>query len=501
MRIQYVLLLIISMGISRNSSSQVTTEQGMIALDEILNSNENKQFKLEVTNLIQTASEQSSFNRVDHNNLKNVYDQLFRLYNRVYIAEIKLDLTSFRQLKRLGRNPERQAKRYEDQFDLVLHTYDNKLVPMVDEILSRDLDISADFQSIQNQQDSLRLEQQRLSNKSSRIGHTISSLGLIATAFRLVSDITGMISRKRDQHQRMMQNFVNSASGVFRNAEMGEWQTLGISLPPENVPLPMKTISSYQNRAYQQEGQDLPPTDLAFLESIRGELFFEIYNKSTGEDEFMNIQQGENFNISVNDYGRTDASMDLIIGSKKGSRSVQRTTTVSQFGTSESYSDGTLYRVRAFCNGYTYVFAVNSGNRMFSIFPYQGGKDYIPSGTSYHYPENATFGSNDSDMVSISVPDGENYIEISDAPGAVAPPAETMIVLFSRSQLDLKQVFEKMEGMGSHLRPEERLANIFGSLTATPLQANVVIQNGLLTYELDENDPVVLPLVFAIKRR
>ena len=76
-----------------------------------------------------------------------------------------------------------------------------------------------------------------------------------------------------------------------------------------------------------------------------------------------------------------------------------------------------------------------------------------------------------------------------------------MIVIFSRAEIDVKDTFKQMESMDPDMSPQERLTEVFGTQAATPEQANVLIENGVISYHLEEDGPSLLPLVFNINRR
>lgn len=503
----YALILLPSIFLIGEIKAQVTTDQALIALEELLNAREVKAMQNQLVMDIQDVSQLPVFTPNDYEHLSTAYSDMSRIYNRLYLAEIKLDLTSFRQLKRLGKNPEKQSKRYSDQYKMVMHHYEQKIMPVLEDIIERSQSISADFDgneldSLQLVQERLRTRQAEMSNSYQRLSNFTSSFSLVSSAFSLVSNISRMISEKKMRNQRMVEDFVNRANGLFSSMQMLEWESLGIIVPPEA----MEQEIQIESRGFDGNDVESPPTDMAFLSNVSGDVYLEVYDEGYDEDIFMPIEEGPSMDVVVNDHGSSDASFDLKIGRKKGKRSSsssssQVTRSVAPINTMEAYPSGTLYRLRSSGNGYVYVFSINSGNRMYGIFPHQGETEELPSGTGYSYPDNAYFEDEESGRVTVSIPDGEYYIEISDAPGSSIPIQETMIVLVSRSLIDFRQTLEYMERMDGDLSPQERLAQIFGTMMASPQQANVYINDGVINYSLSENDPAVVPIVFGIKRR
>lgn len=476
--------------------AQVTKEQALVALEQVLNSEQNKLFKKQVLEDLQLATAQPTYTTEDKKNLQYAYSKLARIYNRIYLAEIKLSLTNYKQLKKLGKNPEKQAKKYQDNMQLVLDNYEQQFLPAIEQVMKKEvMAISGDIDPAVR--DSLELEQMKLFNKSSRVQNLVSTIGVASSVFFLVEGLSRLASQRRQEKQMVIREFSMEAGALFSNAMMQEWGQLDVQSGQNG---PSEKEMSIPAEAAPPMNEEMPPTDLAFLDQINGEIFFEVYDETAREDMFMEIEQGTGSLVTVNDYGTP--SFDLVLGSKKKSRSrsSKKNTTVSPYVTTNAYGNGTLYRVRSFGSGYVYVLSINSGNRLFSIFPNQGNTKEVEPGTNYNYPDNAYF-DDDSGMVSVSIPDGEFYIEIVDAPGAPIPEQETMIVLVSRSQLDIKDVMQQMESMGTAASPQERLASIFGSLSASPAQGKVNIDGGRLMYALSDDMPAVLPFVFGIRRQ
>ena len=498
MKLKIYITLIFSIFLFSSISAQVTKGQAMVALDQLLNSENNKIFKKILTDDVTFISQDETFNASDYSGLRKSYEEITKMYNRIYLAEIKLDLTSFRQLKRLGKNPERQSKRYKDNFEIMLSYYQQTMHPLKARISARNPQISADIDP--RVRDSLYLENERLNMRSRGISNFSNSLGIVSNAFSLVNNISNMIANKKRDRERLIRDFIADASRTFDSAQIPEWDALGISIPEVKEFKEIQESELNNNVGTEYRTQELPPTDLVALESINGQLYMEFHDASYDQDVFMNIQQGESQNLSVNNYGDSGASFDLVIGKKKTKRSQKSTKSVSSYSTTDTFGAGTQYRVKASGNGYVYIFSINSGNKMFSIYPNQGNVQDLPSGIYYNYPSNAQF-DDESGNISVSIPEGEYYIEIEDSPNGEIKTQETMVALFSRSQLDFKDVLIRMENMDPNMSAEARLATIFGSMAATPEQGDVYIDNGALSYYLGNDDPMVLPLVIGIRRR
>jgi len=490
-----------------NAKELALTEQALVSLDEILNSPENIKLKAQIQEDVSSVTSLPHFTLEDYKNVEHVYVHFSRLYNNLYLAEMKLNLSNYKQFNRLSKNPGKQAKKFENNHAIVIEYYEKRFFPVINEIRGRN--ISADYFVQPNS-----------------FSMVTASLQLLDLGVRSLGSLFRGINNSKRKRQSLAKNFIDQANFQFAQAQVPEWSTLGINGPSGNdISVETEETRNYQedenedteenastyveeNNQYTEENASTyveenydPPMDYASLESVSGEIYFEVYDEENDYDAYMPIEQGPMNDIAVNDYGDggSDATFDLIIGAKKGKKPAKRNKLVTQFGTMDSYPAGTLYRVRSTGNGFIYVFSINSGNRMFSIFPYQGELEKIPSGTNYDYPYNAIY--QDDGSISVSIPDNVQYIEISDAPGKLVPRAETMIVLCSRSQLDFRDVLQQMQDMGESMSPEARLAQIFGTLAASPQDADAYVNDGVLNYMLEENDPSVLPLVFGIRRQ
>ncbi|MEE9371580.1 MAG: hypothetical protein V3V00_00850 [Saprospiraceae bacterium] len=464
-----------------NAKEIALTEQALVSLKEILNSPENVKMKAQIQEDVNNVTALSSFSVKDYNKLETSYTHLSRLYNNLYLAEMKLNLSNYRQFNRLSQNPERQAKKFVKNHNDVIAYYEKGFFPIVSQIIRKNSDISADGYF-----------------NPPAFAMVTASLQLLELGARSLGNLFKGIKNAKRKRQSLAKNFIDQANHLFEESQMPKWGSLGIYPPQE-------TAGSNGNRDYQKndnrntDDNYAPPVDIATVESVSGQIYFEVYDVTNDYDAYMPIQQGKSNDVVVNDYSNSDASFDLKIGGKKNKRSLKRATSVTPFGTINSYPAGTLYRVKSTGNGFVYVFSINSGNKMYGIFPYQGETELLPSGTNYSYPDNAYF--QEDGTVSISIPDGEYYIEISDSPGLEMPTEEKMIVLCSRSQIDMRDVLTQMETMSPAISPEERLAKIFGSLSASVQDADAYVNDGVLSYALNEDDPSVLSLVFGIRRQ
>lgn len=678
----------------------VTPEGVKIALDRMLFTEENNQITLNTLTKVEEAVKAEGFNAQDYDKLKAAYKTLEGNYNRVYLARMKQDLTNYKQLKSLTKNPNKHMERYAEDLNTIIDIYNNTFMPAAMSIIEKkrtrsfdlnfdgdgprddcdgdgeldenELDcdddgipddcdtddcdcdntpdchidksvavyeqggtvkgINEDFVNENEDDDEdddeddgyfgsdddgyyggeedeedednynggyngygeeedeetkeLAKENSRLVNEGYRIGNENSRLSqetarqrqdlemknlktdllsnkinLFSSAFQvvqtgldIVNNTTQMVQDTRRERRNMVQLIADEADRMFDNISMPSWESLELERPggggsqfnsrknrrndgianseeedeeykdepyEENeedeyanyqrekererereedededyIDQPYEEDDTFQEKGNSYQDEEAPPANAILVESISGEIFFEVFDTYSGRDHLMAIQNGTGTSINVPRY---DIETDLIVGTRPTAQLMSMETSVHPIETVESYPAGTYYRVKANGDAYIYAFSINSGNKMFGFYPYQGGIEEIPFGIRYTTPHNTYFGIDDA---SVCIPDRENYILIANTPGKRVPVSETLVVLFSRSELDLKDIFRRMERMSGRMSAQERLGHIFGSTAATPEEAGVSIVNDKLRFNLSGDNKVVLPIVYAIKRR
>jgi len=501
MNMKTYLIAIFTAFITTAMMGQVTKDQAIVALDQLLNAQAHKDFKKALNESMLSIRDMTNVSVQDYNDLEYTYNVIEKMYNRVYLAEVKLDLTSFRQLKRLGRNPEKQSQRYQKHFFDILDYHENNFLPIYAQLVRQNSDFSGDIDPAVR--DSLEIEFQRENLKSTRVNNVSSSINVVSSIFILFEGFQRMIAENKRAKQYLIRDFMSEANVAFDESKLADWASYDIYKPTanENNDYADNNDDYSEQRGQENSYEETPPTDLVGLPTISGQVHFEVFDPTSNTDRNMDIVQSEGIDVAVENYGDSGASFDLKIGRKKGSRSVEKKTTVSHFMTSEKYGAGTEFRVETSGNGFIYVFSINSGDKMFSIHPEIGEAADLSYGTYYPYAEGTRYEDEASGQMIVNIPGDDVYIEISNPEYGSIPNAETMVILFSKSQLDMRELFEKMEEMGPSLSPEERIAEIYGTMAASMIEGDVYMNDGEIYYYLDDNDPMVLPLVFNVRRK
>lgn len=448
---------------------------------------ENRKLRKQATEQVKLAVQQAHFTEEDYFQLNSAYNKLLIAYNRVYLNEIKSDLVDYKQFQKLLSNPNGVANRYAAKYEEVINVYNTDFNPVVSEIINRNSEIDAD------------------------IG-TLIKIGL-----NLFKQVVSIIKGRKLQKEDIVQIVISEANNqLFKKLEMPAWESFEATTPAGYTTAPI-AASFLKLQPIQNAFTPLPFTN-AILETVSGDIQFEVYENATGNLLSMDFEEGNPAKIEVNDYG-VGFSGDQITGQPpRPNNSTQSSSIVSKitsnFQTLNKYTKDTYYRIKATGDGLVYIFSVNSDNTMYGFYPQKGTIDDIDTSIDFDLPPDADqitgrpsshTSSNNSipstNQLTITIPDKENYIHIVDPVGKPIPEAETLVVLFSRSEINMVEVFDEMESFGDALSPQERLAIIFGSQAASNAQANVQIKDGRINYHLGGQDEAILPLVFAIKRK
>jgi len=474
-----------------NRTSMVGILEALSNTDIII---QNKRLAKSIKRDMKELQKRGSLNYEDYEALKVAYENLRFVYNDEYLAQMKLDLSDVQNYKKLMNNPGEAATTYMQNYGLVADVYNDEFLPVLQEILYEDEE-SADF------------------------------ITVIKVGFKIFKKIVAIIKERKLEKADLLQIGISEANEfLFRKLQLPEWDTYGISRSED-----VYEEESYEESEYiedditdnnqwengedsytdQEEGTSLPPMSTATIPYISGQFYFEVYDDNTGGNIPLNFQVGPSQKIEVPNYGQGDMAADLIVGKPRSKtqslNSNIKTRTENYMASFESalaYPIETYYQIKTSTDGFTYIFAVNSGNKMYSFYPYQGAIENIPFGVDFSLSDNSNALQNPdgSGNAIVSIPDEENYLMTYDVNG-IPPIAETLVVLFSKSELNLRAIFQQLESMEESRSPEERLAQILGTQAASLEEGAVQLLGDTFTYQLTEEDPIVLPLVFAIKRR
>jgi len=481
----FALLSIVCISVNAQSSSMIAILEALSNMDIII---ENKKLSKKIKRDMRQLQKRGALNIQDYETLKQAYENLNFVYNNDYLAQIKMDLNDIHNYKQLVKNPEKAANRYMYSYGMVADVYNEEFMPVLQEILYEE--DNADF------------------------------ITIIKVGFNIFKKIVIIIKQRKIEKSDLLQIGISEANEfLFKKLELPEWDSYGITIEEdyyeedqtddyveENT---LTTEIEFPQNSPTTEDTYLPPISTAVMPYSSGEFHFEVYDENLEDNIPMIFQVGPSQKVLVPNFGQGNMSADLIVGkpnSKKPTLSKNLVAKVdnyvASFESSSTYPAETYYQIKTSTDGFTYIFAINSGNKMYGFYPYQGGIEQIPSGIGFtlstDIPSLQT--PNGSGNAVVSIPDEENYLMTYDANG-LPPTVETLVVLFSKAELNLLAIFQQMESNTESISPQQKLAQILGTQAASLEQGEVHLIGDTFSYQLTEEDPIVLPLVFAIKRR
>lgn len=451
------------------TAQNLSLDEVLQTLDQMQVFQENKKLRRRVLSQLEPLDRQSTMTRAEYDELEAAYIQLQYLYNQVYLGGIKADLSNYREVKRMVSRIPVYAGKYTDAYERVVEHYNDRFLPVV-----QGLDQGP-------QQGDLQL--------------------VVAIGGYLFDKIVTVISKRKADQTELLQQVVSTANRLlFKNLLLPDWEELNIPRPNSQVGNPGNNTSTTKSATAPQ----LPPVTMPInTEALTAKIRFEEWTANGLQP--MNFRVADQRAVTAPDF---QAMGDMILGTPGSNPPRPVQVDAFRLRSEQRYPSGTYYRLNAQTNGLVYVFSVNSGNKMYGFYPLVGEQQDMTRGHSFELPANAdmilgtpTRTGPTTGMSEIQIPDREHYIQIVDAPGSSIPEAETLVVIFSRAELDMREIVAQMERLGPNRSVQERLAQIFGNQAATPAQANLTIQNNTVHIDLPGADVHVLPLTFAILRQ
>ena len=466
--LSWIIILCLSGLTLKSEAQQLSLDEVLQTLENMQVFQENRKLHKRVLDEMTHLQRKTDLSVKDYEELEWAYTRLQYLYNQVYLGSIKSDLSNYREVKRMVSRIGVYSAKYADAYERVVEHYNQHFVPVV--------------QRIEGGQ----------------------QMGDLATALKiggyLFEKIVAVISKRKEDKEALLQVVISTANRLlFKKLMLPEWESLGIQKPGVQIGNPGQPVQFVQPKAVQT-----PLVHQALnTDGLKAKIRFMQWLPD-GEVA-MPFKMADQRPVSVQDF---QGMGDMILG-QPGQTTPAPTTQVEAFRlrSQARFEAGTFYKLHAQTNGLIYVFAVNSNNKMYGFYPLKGELNSMSSLATFDLPPNADqiLGNPSSPAPAgvgeIQIPDRSHYIQISDAPGSAVPEAETLVVIISRAELNMRDILQQMENLGANYSAQERLAMIFGTQAATPEQAQLSIQNGTIHAHIPASDVHVLPLTFAILRK
>lgn len=387
----------------------------------------------------------------DYDSLKYHYSELARRYNKLYLAKLKTDLSKFATIKLMANDPEAFASRYFTNYKLVVDYYNGPYQRNVTRLMD--------------------------SNKDPV---TIVTLGI-----EIVKQIVHLIKNRKEAKGEIVETLLTLLNeGLFSELEMPAWDALRIPGPTGQGDPNRMTLNTI-----------VPPSATT---SAMGSVTL-LSTPGGTNAAAMPLKAGNSSEVTAPKL----SGREQIIGSP-----ATMNLDAAVYEVDGKYANRTAYRIEVKCSGLVYAFAWNNGRSAYAFYPYQGPIDQIPYGTSFNnkkaQSKQMIIGESESDSPTdraIVIPNATQSIIIQDPVGMATPDAEWLVILVSKSELDMHELFAKVERADPALTISERLTAIYGDQLASDTEAEVKFESGSLLFELNEDDQNVLPLVIKIPRK
>ena len=460
------------------AQGSLSTSEVIDALNEMQVFIDNRNFRNEVVKATQEAAKTPDFNAAQYDELQKGYMQLQTMYNDGYLNVIKQDLSDFRSIVRMSRsdNWKSYAKRYATAFETVLNHHNKVYKPVLENIKN---------------------------NNAQRSWGAIIPV-LVPVAIDVFEAVLAEILKRREERDEELQMVLSTINNYFfKPLAMRSWEELNIARP---IGGNSGSMSSGGVRPAPTAGTELPPPVIvppagtSVVGEASGKVTFRLYDN--GSLVNMNFQETGKTTVAAPEYTENGKPRIMVIGKPE-----LVNISSSRFESVAAYGNHTFYKIEMQGTGLIYAFALNQGTKTYSFYPQQGDISGMSKSRYWDLPPQrdmmigrATPTGNGTNASMITIPDTANYVEIIDLPN-MPIQTEQLVVLLSKSELNMKDIMQKMEAFPASTPANERLTQIFGTSAATPSEADMSLRGTEFSYRLAENDKNVLPLVFYIRRK
>jgi hypothetical protein len=218
-------------------------------------------------------------------------------------------------------------------------------------------------------------------------------------------------------------------------------------------------------------------------------------NNLSGSIVFFQKLNNEEQDRAVS-FSSSEGKKDLGVISENSEGSVVATD--QYFSTSESYQIGSKFRLEIKNTGFTYILALNS-NGITLLYPNKnlivtvtGSKDIGVTGDETPGTGTVNIPGNKSDGT-------PNYFTITKNAVASESKAEEMAILLSKSELVLEETIEKLNNVTGNL--SERITKVFAEKKIDKANGNVIVQENTVSFNADDSEKNILPLIFKILKQ
>jgi hypothetical protein len=430
-------------------------------LDKILRLEPLLQYKTFKTDFQTEIAELSArpMSAADYDALQTSYTKIKNQFDK-FIGMIKQDILDFKNIKKMTKNESFFAEKYADAFNQAVNIHKDEFMPLVERIKGKE---------------------------------RFALLSVLAPLGKMAFDgIARWIKNKRLDKDELMSDLLQIVNTSFVDKlKMKPWHSIAAEHTPikannnnnNNNPInnkeePIPNKNNNNNNGGKKTKKSGFNVDYPTTKELSGSLEFR-------------LASGENMAFLS---GKTK-SRDLGIGTLNSANGTKE----GVFTTEKRYSEGTQFQITTENSGLMYVFAFNSNNTCFAIYPYSAewvNGFGMKKSKNRDLTINPLMLKNDEDN-SLSIPSPradtgeENYITISGN-----SRKEQLCVLLSKSEIDFEALLQAInEGEGTL---SERLEAVLGD-TAKGYE-HISVQKNVFSFDLNQLETPVLPLIFEIQR-
>lgn len=437
----FLILSIISVPIFSQQLSTVELIKALMNVDAIFKyRNFKKDFQQTVVEI--TQNDKLKNNPETYYKLQKAYNETKKEYDGFLIV-IKSDISDFNSVMDMTKKPGEYAQKYLNAYTRAANYYESNFIPVYTQIISQET--------------------------ASRGLFTPKLLKLSIDGFSILVEYIQKRGRNKEESYNFILSQVNNL--FFNPLKLAEWNELVTYVPngavPENT-----AFSNVANETY---------VPYSTLDTMKGFI------------EFNYIDEYDRTKTDIMEFSYKQLTRDLTIGKLNTETEYKG----DNFKSVKPFPENTSFKIKVKNTAFLYVFAVNSDNTCYNIYPYSDewvqvfslGRDLSIGNLGGRDDENVTV------IPGKNIKTGEpNYINISGN-----SKEERLCIVISKSELDIKDVYSKIDNVPGTVY--ERLNAVFVDNIISAQQANLKVESGRITFDATNSDKSILPLLFIINRK
>lgn len=391
--------------------------------------------------------------------LQEVYDNIKGQFD-VFIGMIKQDILDFKNIKKMVKNEGAFVEKYATAFNKAAQIFNNDYPKVVERI------------------------------KNEGNGTRFIGAGLLLELGKMAFDgIVGWIRNKRIDKDELMSDLLQIVNTSFVDKlKMRPFAAVAAPHRPSNNPTPVPTPAPTPNGGGNNNTggggkmkKSAPVSNITEYPAT----------KSLAGSLYLRQPSGDKIYFRSNLAPRT---RDLTIGTLNS----QQGAAAGVFGSEQAYAAGTQFQIFTQNTGLLYVFAFNSNNTCYPIYPYspEWVQGFGMQGKMRDLTINPLMLKNDESQI-LTIPSAradtgeENYITISGN-----SKKEQLCIILTKSEIDFPAFLQQVQNASGSL--SQRLNSVLGDYASG--YEKIYMRDGALHYDLNEVEQPIVPIILEIQR-